>query len=287
MARLLELLKTYGSYLYLLVLQVAGLQLLIEYNDRHASVFDSALLQATGRLEGFRSDLKSHLTRNEQNLRLQQENIRLRTQNDELIRQLSTFRTRVPYLPGKTPLPDSLIPFTDYRYVPCRAISNELGSRFNYLTLNVGRVHGVEPQMGVLSGSGAAGMVVSVSDHFSRAISLLNQDFRLSARLRRTGVYGSFSWEGSSTRRGQLNHIPVHFDVLVGDTVDASGYSTLFPEGTLVGIVRSVSPEESSGFHRIEVELSTDFHRLDYLYVVESLHAAELDSLARKTRTGQ
>lgn len=286
MQRLLELLKRHGSLLYLLLLQVVGLRLLVTYNTRHTSAFDSAFLGVSGYIEVARNNLQSHFSRSEQNTKLQQENLRLQSRVQELENTLSTYRYSVPYLPGRSPLPDSLVPRIDYRYIPCRAIYNGVSSNFNYLTLNVGSKQGIRPEMGIISTEGIVGMTVAVSENFSRAISLLNKDFRLSARVRGKGVFGSFTWEGGSPLMGQLEHVPLHFEITPGDTVEASGFSTLFPEGTLVGVVARVTPNETEGFHQVDVRLATDFYQLDYLYVIDPLHAPELDTLVALKRSG-
>ncbi|MDX2062957.1 MAG: rod shape-determining protein MreC [Bacteroidia bacterium] len=286
MQRLLDLLSRYGSVVYFLVLQFVGLRLLVDRSPLHGELYGQSALGLAGRLEAVEQGLSSHFTRSEQNRQLQQENQVLHTQLEALKQRLATYQYQVPYLPGKSPLPDSLLPAVDYRFIPCRAVGNSVQGNYNYLILNIGRKHGVKPEMGVISASGVAGMVVDCTEDFSRAISVLNKDFRLSGRVRHRGVYGSFGWDGRSAERGQLEHIPLHFQILPGDTVEASGYSTLFPEGTLVGTVVRVVPDEVSGFQDIEVALSTDFNKLDYLYLVEALHKPQLDSLSLRAREG-
>jgi rod shape-determining protein MreC len=271
---------------YLVLLQLVGLRLLVGTNPRHTEVYGSTMLGVTGRVETVQANLRSHFSRSQQNETLQTENQALHAQVEQLQRQLATYQYRVPYLPGQSPLPDSLIPRIDFRFIPCRAVGNTVRGDYNYLTLNVGRKHGVRPEMGVISAQGVAGMVVDVSEDFSRAISILNKDFRLSARVRHRGVYGSFGWDGANARRGQLEHVPLHFEILPGDTIEASGYSTLFPEGTMVGTVVAVKPNEVSGFHNIAVQLSTDFYQLDYLYLIEARHKPQLDSLGQTAREG-
>lgn len=285
MQRLLELLRAYGSTLYFVGLQLLGLQLLVSFNAKHRAAYDTAFLGISGRVENVRNSLRSHFTRTEQNRQLHAENQRLRTELAHLQQQVATYKLQVPYLPGHTPLPDSLLPRIDYRFVPCRAIANAVDGNFNYLTLNVGRAHGIEPEMGVIATNGVVGMTVAVGEHFCRVISVLNKDFRLSARIRGKGVFGAFGWDGADPATGQLQHIPLHIDVAPGDTVEASGFSTLFPEGTLVGVVETVTPNPSEGFHTIDVRLAVDFYRLDYLTVVKSLHAPALDSLAAPPAT--
>ena len=66
--------------------------------------------------------------------------------------------------------------------------------------------------MAVTNGKDAVGVVVGCSRNFSVAISLLNLDFRLSARIRSNGYFGSLSWDGRNYRYAVLNEIPQHIN---------------------------------------------------------------------------
>ena len=49
-----------------------------------------------------------------------------------------------------------------------------------------------------LSGpDGIVGTIVGISRNFSIAMSVLNLDFRLSARFRKNSYFGSLSWDGT------------------------------------------------------------------------------------------
>ena len=48
--------------------------------------------------------------------------------------------------------------------------------------------------MAVTSGEGVAGVIVGCSENFSVAMSLLNLNFKLSARIKSNGYFGSLSW---------------------------------------------------------------------------------------------
>ena len=66
-----------------------------------------------------------------------------------------------------------------------------------------------------------------------------------------------------------------------GDTIVPSGYSTIFPEGILVGTVTAFEVEESN-FFKIEVELSVDFNQLNWVYVIRNLLEVEQDDLEER-----
>jgi rod shape-determining protein MreC len=82
------------------------------------------------------------------------------------------------------------------------------------------------------------------------------------------------TWEGINPNTASLNEIPYHVNVETGDTIVTSGYSTIFPEGLLVGIVSDFEVEESN-FFRINVKLSEDFRHLTHVYIINNLLSQE------------
>ncbi len=128
--------------------------------------------------------------------------------------------------------------------------------------------------MAVANGKNVAGVVVGCSENFSIAISLLNLDFRLSARIKSNGYFGSLSWDGRNYRHAVLNEIPQHINVVIGDTIETTGYSAIFPEGMLVGTVSDLK-KSGSDFYKITIELFTDFRNLEYVDVIGNLKRTE------------
>ena len=133
--------------------------------------------------------------------------------------------------------------------------------------------------MGLLSPNGIVGIVKDVSLHYSTALSLLHKDARVSAKLNKTNHIGSIVWESYDPATASLHDIPKNAPVHVGDTVLTSSYSSIFPEGILIGTVKSVDLETSDSFYDIKVTLSTNFYTLNYVYVVENLFKEEQKAL--------
>jgi rod shape-determining protein MreC len=157
-------------------------------------------------------------------------------------------------------------------------LNNSIFRQHNYITLDKGRSAGVKPEMGVISSEGIVGVVRGVSENFSSVISLLNSELSVSAKLKNSGYYGSFNWTGRDYRYGKLQDIPLHVDVSIGDTVITSGYSAIFPEGILVGFVEEYQ-EKGGRFLELTVELSTDFKKLNNVYIVKNLLKEEQKEL--------
>ena len=81
-------------------------------------------------------------------------------------------------------------------------------------------------------------------------------------------------------------YIPRHVELQKGDTVVTTSYNTIFPEGVMVGTVKNFSLKGDDAFYDINLDLSIDFYRLSYVYIVENLLQTEQDSLERRTLTG-
>ena len=126
------------------------------------------------------------------------------------------------------------------------------------------------------------GIVKDVSPNFCSVISLLHQDSRVNAKIKRTGFIGTVLWDGVDYRYAKLIDIPYHLNVRIGDTIVTSGYSTIFPEGVMIGTVAIVKPNKNDNFYNIAVKLFTDFNRIDYVYIVKNRFKSELDTLTSR-----
>ncbi|MFW5659356.1 MAG: rod shape-determining protein MreC, partial [Bacteroidota bacterium] len=171
-----------------------------------------------------------------------------------------------------------------FNYLNARVVNNNTMGAYNYITLNRGREHGVRPGMGVISANGVVGVVSEVSDNYALAMSMLNKRLKVSAKILKKGIVGSLNWDGTDPRFAKLLYIPLHNHPSIDDTVVTSNYSTIFPEGMVLGQISSIEESEENGFYDIRVKLENDFNRLDYVYIVEQMHKAEIDSLEARKR---
>ena len=172
-----------------------------------------------------------------------------------------------------------------YTYIAAKVIRNSVNQTANYLFINRGKNQGITPQMGVISPAGVVGQVVTVTDDYSAVMSLLNKNFKVSAKLKNSNFFGTLAWEGKNTTMAKLREIPKHVKLNVGDTVVTSGYSELFPENVMVGKIKHVKAEPEENFLDIDVTLSTNMNNISYVYVVNDLRKKEiqvLDTVVKK-----
>jgi rod shape-determining protein MreC len=133
----------------------------------------------------------------------------------------------------------------------------------------------------VINESGVIGIVSSVSNHFSVVIPILHPSSRISAKIKNKSKTGSLIWDGKDARKALLEEVPLYIPIEVGDTVVTSGYSSIFPEGIEIGIIRFFQKDNDS-FYYIEIDLFTNFNQLSYVDVIDYRHAEEQKELEKK-----
>ena len=215
-----------------------------------------------------------------ENASLSNEVARLQDENRRLHEALDLL-TEEPF----TTLPTTVFdPKISYHSLPARVINNSVSSAHNYITLNKGRADGVFPDMGVVSETGIVGVVAAVSKHYSTVISVLNRKMKVSSKLKTGEYFGSLSWDDvSQPGYAYLNDMPRHAVFAKGDTVITSGFSTIFPEGIIVGTVEEETKQATDNFYRLKVKLATDFHSLYHVRVLIPQDADERINLERNS----
>ena len=108
-----------------------------------------------------------------ENARLVEENIALRNAHERLRYMLSRQRLTGSSADGQ------------FCYHTAHVVNNTVSLPRNLFTIDRGRADGIHDGMGVLAYGNVVGIVVAVAPHYSKAISLLNKDLRISARLSR------------------------------------------------------------------------------------------------------
>ncbi|WP_026896747.1 rod shape-determining protein MreC [Daejeonella oryzae] len=171
-----------------------------------------------------------------------------------------------------------------YTYIVAKIVNKSIHQKNNYITINRGSRHGIKKGMGVISSKGIVGIILNVSPNFSTIQSLLHNDTRISASVNNN--IGSLIWgEGNyDSRLAILKDIPNHVSVKKGDLVTTSGYS-LFPAGLEIGRITKTGIKGGDSFLDIEIQLSTDFSTLQYVYVVNNLLSGEQNELESQNKT--
>jgi rod shape-determining protein MreC len=170
-----------------------------------------------------------------------------------------------------------------YFYMPAQVVHNSVYKQYNYITLDKGKKDGVFRNMGVISDQGLVGIVLESSNNFSTVIPIINRDFRMSVKIKSNNYAGILQWEGGSPLYAMLTEIPFHVMIQEGDTITTSAFSSIFPEGILVGEIESFSLEQGN-FYDIRVRLSNDFQRLYRVNIIRNYRQEEQLNLENRLR---
>ena len=264
MRSLLNFFVRFSNIIIFILLEIVAVFMLARSDGYHNIMLSNKMIAIEGSIEKKISSTSDYFKLRTLNASLAAENLELRNRLEQV------FRDDEQYF---TPVNDTLHS-QQYIYTRARVIKQSTNKQKNIITLNKGEKDGIEEGMAVAGPNGIVGTVVGTSRNFSIAMSVLNLDFRLSARFKKNGYYGSLSWNGLSYDLVSLNEIPHHVQIEIGDTIETSAYSSIFPTGLMVGLV-SEFDTGGGDFFNIDVNLATDFHNTDYVYIIGNLMKKE------------
>lgn len=269
MRNLIAFFTKYSFFFLFLFFEVLAFYLLFRNNHFQRSAFLNSTNKISGALYEQLSEWTDYFDLKEVNQALAEENNRLRNNQIQSFHRLFGENIRI----------NDTIYQRKYLFTKAKVINNSIHKQNNYLTLNIGRLNGVESGMGVIGTKGVIGVVKAVSEKFSSVLSLLHRAARVSVKLQNTNYFGSMQWDGGDYRKAILEDIPNHVSIQIGDSVVTSGFSATFPEGVVVATIASFEKIEGENFYSIELDLINDFKHATHVYVVKNMDKTEQKEL--------
>lgn len=262
------LIRNYFLMMFL-ALEAISLVLIVSFNNYQRVAFFNSSNNIVGTVYERFSNLDDYFSLSRTNARLAAENASLRKQLHFRIMNQEKYPINRP----------DTVEAPAYIFTSAKVIGNSTNKQFNYITLNKGSRHGIKPDMGIISNEGIVGIITNVSPNYSTGLSLLNKRLSIPAKIKKNNYCGALVWDGEHYNTANLNEIPFHIIFNVGDTVETSGYSNIFPEGIMIGTIKNFNVEGGTNFYNIKVELSTNFKTLKYIEVVQNTKSAERTKL--------
>ena len=277
MRNLLVFIAKYNNWLLFVVLEVASLLLLFQFNHYQGSVWFTSANWMTGMVYELDSSVEAFFSLKKVNTDLARKNFFLERQ----VNQLSRLYAEAT---GDTLTREKLAAanIAQYEVVQAKVVSNTVNRPDNLITIDKGRADGIEVDMGVTSGNGVVGVVYLVSDHYSIVMPLLNFKSRISCAIRNRGYFGYTKWNGGASNYASVEDIHAHFKR--GDWVETSGYSSIFPAGIIVGKIVEVYNSSDGLSYRLKIHLSTDFANLRDVCVIKDKSFVERQQLLETAR---
>ena len=167
-----------------------------------------------------------------------------------------------------------------YFFQPAEIIRNSVVNRKNILTMNVGKIKGIKPEMGVLNSIGIIGFTLNSSDHYSTIMSVMNEDFRIPVKPINDSCVGVLTWlKQDKINEISVKGIPAYFKIKKGDSIITQGGSGIFPKGELVGVVKTITKDPGSNNQLLKLTTAVDFNAINHVFTVKNTNQNELDSI--------
>lgn len=261
MRNLVKFIIRYYVALLFLILETFSFYLTIQNNFYQRATFLNSSAEISGNIYSVYSSIKEYFYVKNENDKLALENITLR----KLLKN-NYFDNRLIL----NHFSDSIYK-QQYDYINAKVVNNSVFRQTNFITINKGRKQGIKPDMAVINSQGIVGIVKDVSPNFSNVISAININAHISAKIKKSDYFGTLSWDGIDYRCASLNEIPFHVKIVKGDTIVTSGYSSIFPEGIMIGVIKDFNFNEGNDFYNIHIALSTDYLNINHVYVISNL----------------
>ena len=255
------------TFFTFLILQIVSLVMLSSYSKSHQTFFGGMTNQVIGDINTRYNNWSYFFSLKKTNALLTAENVALRNLLAQNFVPFDTTKKLGTLILRK----DSLEKVRKFYYYPAKVVGNSFTLQKNYITIERGALQGVKKDMAAISPDGSiVGIVVEVNDNYSKIMSLLHRNSKVSAMLKRDKVAGTVEWDGIDPDILILKNISKSAAPKKGDSVLTSPYSASFPAQLLVGRVSKILVDPASNFLTLELKSATNFYNLEFIYLVEN-----------------
>jgi rod shape-determining protein MreC len=166
MYNIILFIRRYFNFLFFVVLQIISLVLLVKFNQTHEAAYGAVANEVTGLVNVQYNKVQYFFHLKETNRKLQDENARLKNLLGANFENADTIKIAVIDSLAK----DTLEHRRKFLWLPAKVVSNTISSELNFLTLHRGALQGVKKDMAVIGPDGVVGMVIDVSENYSRVM---------------------------------------------------------------------------------------------------------------------
>ena len=256
MRNLLILISKYNAVFFFILLEILSIYLIINYNNKQKDIFLYSSNLVVGKINSEYSDLLQYLD-------LKARNKEIINENSQIIQNY--FNSKYLEIP-KYSNTDTIL--NDFIIIPAFICNKSISKRNNRFTLDNGSKVGVKKGMGVISSKGIVGVIRKVNEEFSSVVPLHNTISRTSVMIKNKGYFGILRWKPYDYRKTKLISIPKHVNIMKGDSIITSGFSTIFPKGIFIGVIDEIKLERGSNYFDITVDLINDISLEKNVYVI-------------------
>ena len=155
-----------------------------------------------------------------------------------------------------------------------RVIGEESTNFLESILIDLGRQHGIEVGMPVVTDEGLVGRISDVTDTTAKVLLLNDPSSSASALLGESRLNGVV--RGSTSGDLVMDFIPQGLTFTAGETVLTSGLGGRFPKGIVIGQVEEIETQANAVFQKATVHPSVDFGSLELVLVITNFDPNEV-----------
>ncbi len=206
---------------------------------------------------------------------LKKENEGLREINAELMLQVNRLREH-GILNEELKQLIGIIDEYSFPLIPATIVAKSLTSTQGNFIINAGTDDSIKIGMPVISETGLVGIVESAASGYSVVRTLYNKNLSLTVKNQRSRFDGIMKWNGKNL---VVVDIPKTYDVSLGDRINTSELSYIFPVDIPVGIVSEISRFEQGVFNELIIKPFVDFTRVEFVFVLGVVQSKTKDDV--------
>ncbi|MEP0265952.1 rod shape-determining protein MreC [Dokdonia sp.] len=273
MQQIINFLIRNKNFLLFVFLFFISLVFTIQSHSYHKSKFINSANFFSGGLYESVSNVQGYFNLKTYNKQLLEENARLR----ESVQRL-TSSNKVDSLSQVFLNPTDTLD-VQFNYIPARVLDNSYSRTDNIITLKAGRRNSVQADMGVITSHGIVGIVERTSTKYSTVLSILNSSFETNAKLRSSDHVGTLKWDGQDPNIMKVTEMQEQAPIKIGDTIETSGKSAIFPKGIPIGTIENFHLDGSKNFYTLSIRLFNDMTNLGHVYIIKNNDREEIKTL--------
>ncbi len=274
MQQIINFLIRNKNFLLFVFLFFISIVFTIQSHSYHKSKFINSANFLSGGVYESVSNIQGYFSLKTHNKLLLEENARLRESVQKIYSDQKTDSLHRIAFYNATDTLD-----VQYIYRPAKVINNSYSKTDNIITLKAGHRDSIQSDMGVITSNGIVGIIERTSTRYSTVLSILNTNFRTSAKLRSSEHYGTLEWGVQDPNIMKVTDMQEQAPVKIGDTIETSGRSAIFPKGIPIGTIEEFDLDSSKNFYTLSIRLFNDMTNLGHVYIIENRDREEIKTL--------
>ncbi len=165
---------------------------------------------------------------------------------------------------------------TQFPVIAADVVSKLVNKITGNFIINRGLKDELKKGMPVITHQGLVGIIADVSENFSVVKTVYNSNLNIAVTIQRINVDGILSWDGKELI---IKNIPTTYELKVGDVVETSDFSTLFPPAIPIGNVSKKEDITLGLLHTISVKPFADIHSVHDVFIIKTVPNKQINQL--------